>query len=556
MNLAHIQCLPNILPLHAEEGSIRQEISREALCNNLIQQSGLSVQEVEVTLGIFERLLDSAALLDSRSLAVGKWAFVSFPAYLMARSLAETLANPNQRFFSDGYWEQGQHRPEDDVEGQRNILRYLELQRARSMDGKKARPIRYVHVAWGLIKLDGRFLMHHREDRARSGTKNFVFPGGRLNTTDLPPAQRGAEVLPELFQTASPLAMEYLPKTLERELNEELKLVAGEDYSYKAFLTLPPFKQVEGARNNHALTEYGIKIFQIYLTLKGEAVLYERVCNEPGRFSWFSAEDLARQTLPDGRTAYIDALKSSLGDEIQPWLEKISDSSSFQPRFSGESQQVTIPSSPERPFLIGKTGKEKSILLPMTKEQWGLLFALAWYRKGLELKQGSNAFTLLPNGWVRLNDFTLMTEAKRFASALADAGLPLIEIIADSYLRISVEKIILFFDDGLFSYALHRDGDSDGNLEVSSKEIYTPWGATLSGKVSIPITRNLCRIIAAIQQGNDPVSQSEIMGEGWERNLRDKVDTCTRQIGLRKFIRTESKQYAIAPTSTESINRE
>ena len=253
--------------------------------------------------------------------------------------------------------------------------------------------------------------------------------------------------------------MEYLPKTLERELNEELKLVAGGNYSHEIFLTLPPYREVEGARNNHALTEYGIKIFQICLTQKGEAALYDRVCDEPNRFSWFSAEDLDRQILPDGRSAYIDALKSALGEDLQPRLEKVADSSSFVPRFSGESQQITIPSSPERPFLHGKTGKEKSILLFMTEQQWGLLFMLAWHRKGLEFKPESKEITLLPNGWVRLDDSWQIAEAKQFASILADAGLPLVEIIADVYMRVSVEKGILFFDDSLYTYSLHRESD-------------------------------------------------------------------------------------------------
>ena len=466
MNLASIRHLSDLLPHHAEEGFIRQETSRAALCDKLVQRAGLSILEAEITLGIFERLLDSSALLDPRSLAAGNWAFVSFPAYLMARSLTETLANPNQRFFSDGYWEQGHHRPEEEVEEQRKMLRYLELQRTRSADGCEARPIRYVHVAWGLIKLEGKFLMHHREDKPRAGVKNFVFPGGRLNATDLPPAQRGPDSLPELFKTASPLAMEYLPKTLERELNEELKLVAGGNYSHEIFLTLPPYREVEGARNNHALTEYGIKIFQICLTQKGEAALYDRVCDEPNRFSWFSAEDLDRQILPDGRSAYIDALKSALGEDLQPRLEKVADSSSFVPRFSGESQQITIPSSPERPFLHGKTGKEKSILLFMTEQQWGLLFMLAWHRKGLEFKPESKEITLLPNGWVRLDDSWQIAEAKQFASILADAGLPLVEIIADVYMRVSVEKGILFFDDSLYTYSLHRE--SDGSLANSA----------------------------------------------------------------------------------------
>jgi len=186
----------------------------------------------------------------------------------------------------------------------------------------------------------------------------------------------------------------------------------------------------------------------------------------------------------------------------------------------------------------------------MTEQQWGLLFMLAWHRKGLEFKPESKEIILLPNGWVRLDNSKLMVEAKQFASVLADAGLPLVEIIADVYMRVSVEKGILFFDDSLYTYSLHRESDGTGSLEVSSQALNTQWGAIHSSKVSIKITENVWHIITTVQQGKDPVS--EPFAEGWERNLRDKIDTCTRQIGLRKFIRTESKQYVIAPTEAQA----
>ena len=84
---------------------------------------------------------------------------------------------------------------------------------------------------------------------------------------------------------------------------------------------------------------------------------------------------------------------------------------------------------------------------------------LAGHRKGLEFKPESKEITLLPNGWVRLDDSWQIAEAKQFASILADAGLPLVEIIADVYMRVSVEKGILFFDDSLYTYSLHRESD-------------------------------------------------------------------------------------------------
>lgn len=546
-----LQFLPELLPLHVEEGSVREEISREVIVSTLAGRSGLTGAEARLFIGLIESLFDSASLLDQQNLAKGHWAFVSFPAYLAARSLAETLAVSGQRFFDDNYWEQGSHRPEEEIEQQRNILRFMELQRARSSTGIVPRPIRYVYVAWGFVKLGGKFLLHHREDRTRTGAGNYVFPGGCLNLSDLQPTQREPKILAALYQTVSPLAAESLPRTLEREFRERLQLNADQDYSYEPSLSLPVFRQVEGARNNHALTEYSIQVFNIRLTPKGEAALYERVCREPNRFSWFSPDDLARQALPDGKTTYIDALKSALGTEFLSHMESIPDSSSFAPRFFGDTQSLTIPATPDHPFLLGKTGKEKPVQLNITPEQWGLLLALAWHRKGLEFKADEQVVTLLPSGWIRLNNPQQLDAARKFAATLADAKLPVIEVIGDTYLRASVEMENLYFDDALYTYTLTREGDNDGQLQVASQKITTPLGIVCAASLTIPIPRNTCRIIDAIRRGSDPESQPNIFSGDLQRDLREKIDTHTRQIGLRKFIRLESKEYTIALAAAE-----
>lgn len=551
MKHVSLQFLPELLPLHVEEGSVREEIFHETIVAAFAERSGLSVAKAQLFIGLIESLFDSASLLDQQSLAKGNWAFVSFPAYLMARSLAETLAVPGQRFFDDNYWEQGAHRPEEEIEEQRKILRFMELQRARGSANIAPKPIRYVHVAWGFVKLGGKFLLYHREDRTRQGAGNYVFPGGCLNLYDLPPKQREPKVLAALFKTASPLAAESLPRTLEREFRERLQLNAGQDYSYEPSLLLPVFRQVEGARNNHALTEYSIQIFNIRLTSKGEAALYDRVCREPDRFSWFSPDDLARQALPDGKTTYIDALRLALGTVFLLHMESIPDSSSFEPRFAGDTQSLTIPAAPDRPLLLGKTGKEKSVQLNMTPEQWGLLLALAWYRKELEFKADERIATLLPGGWIRLNDPLQLDMARKFAAILADAKLPVIEVIGDAYLRASVDRENLYFDDALYTYALTRKGDNDGQLQVAAQEIATPLGITCAVSLIIPVPRNTCRIIDAIRQGNNPESQPNIFSGDLQRDLREKIDSHTRKIGLRKFIRLENKEYIITLTVTK-----
>jgi len=214
-----------VLPLFAEEGETREVITEA----DLIDRLGIGPGELETVAAVaFTRaLFESLGLLDQQLLSTGQWAFVSFPASLAGRSLLAALSTPGHTLVEPHYWQQGAFRPKGAVEEQRRLLHELETRRVRFHPAQIAQPIRTVHVAWGVIKIGGRFLMHLREDDKRPHEKNFVLPGGRLNLCDLPPAAQNQSSLRDLFEIDSALAAQSLTRTLVRELEEECGLTGG-----------------------------------------------------------------------------------------------------------------------------------------------------------------------------------------------------------------------------------------------------------------------------------------------------------------------------------------
>ena len=200
MNIHHcLNRLLDALPLHAEEGNAREVLPESDLL--MKPGDGLDVAVNTAVLQMVRTVFESMSLLDRKLLLSGQWAFVSFPASLAARSLLTTLSTPGQTMFDEHYWEQGAHRPKAATEEQRQLLHELETRRERYHPTHAAQPIRTVHVAWGVIKIDERFLLIHREDKKRANVSNFVFPGGRLNLIDLPVEANDAASLRDLFQS-------------------------------------------------------------------------------------------------------------------------------------------------------------------------------------------------------------------------------------------------------------------------------------------------------------------------------------------------------------------
>jgi 8-oxo-dGTP pyrophosphatase MutT (NUDIX family) len=258
MKISATRCILNHLPHYAEEGNLCTSVAVQDVINSISKDAKVSEDVATALVAMVQRLFASLALLERQQLQQGRWQFVSFPAQLLAHSLLCVLADESQDLLGTHYWEQGGHRPEDVIEEQRHLLRTLESHRVRGHQRQSAAPIRFVYVAWGIIKLDGRFLLHHREDKARRKIGNYVFPGGRFNLTDLPPASQTASLLPRLQCAASPEALANLRNTFIREMQEETGLIHDEHYNFHLWRSLKPYREVEGSRNNHAYTEYMI----------------------------------------------------------------------------------------------------------------------------------------------------------------------------------------------------------------------------------------------------------------------------------------------------------
>lgn len=543
MSVFATKCILNLLPHYAEEGNLCTSVVVQDVVKNISKDAQVSKETATAAVALVQRLFDSLALLDRQQLQQGSWQFVSFPAQLLANSLLCVLADDDQDLLDAHYWEQGAHRPEDVIEEQRNLLHTFERHRVSSHRQQSAAPIRFVYVAWGIIKLGGRFLLHHREDKARRKTGNWVFPGGRFNLTDLPPASQTASMLPRLQCAASPEALANLRNTFIREMQEETGLNHGVHYDFRLWRSLKPYRGVEGSSNKHAYTEFIIHVYEVALTASGQIKLFDQLCKYPERFSWFELDDLTRKTTPDGKVAYIEALHADLGDNLSAALEEVQEAYADRLLYQDETDALDIPFSSEKQLLRGKTGKERPIEVKLSDAECAALWGLACHAKQLEFSSVKNA-VLLPCGWVKVLDEGVVKQLQVVAEKLSRAGLNLIESRDQIYFRLSAKPNIIFLDKSHYDYDYGTD-DAEKNrdcwfrLLLEQKE--TPFGCVAGIDRKFAIIYNTLRIIESIENGGD----TETLSKDVEKTIRDQIDAHTKPLGLRKFVRREGQKYVI-----------
>ncbi|MDP2792915.1 MAG: NUDIX hydrolase [Sulfurisoma sp.] len=543
-SLAHaLEVAGRHLPLHAEEGTLREALAEGDLIAAFVK-AGLNADAAVLLVALLRRQFEALALLDRVELAAGRWAFVSFPAALLGHSLLESLATPGQTMLPPEYWEQGDHRPAEVKEEQRRLLHRIESERLRQ--NPAARPVRVVHVAWAVIRLGQRFLLHHREDRDRPGEKSHVLPGGRLNPGDLPAAvlAQGLGLLRQLAVVDSPLADVHLDTTLIRELTEELGLRHGADYQFARWQRLPPFRQVAGAGNRHAYTEYAFQLYTLRLTPAGEVHLLEREA-ETDTLAWFSAEELSAPRRADGTSAYVDALHAAWGADVARQLESVPDSAATTWAITGETRMIDLPAALGVPIVQGKTGKEKPVSPTIAEAEWQLLTLLGWHARGFAIRAG-DSLRLLGGGWARLADDQAQKAAHALFATLQGTDLPLLEMRDAHYLRLSIEPGLVMFGPELFAYALDDAGSDGGMLRLERNSVATPWGDLSGETLAKPIKRNTLLILQALERCEYPESVSGVNAASWEKNLRDQILPAVQQIGLRKLWVTESKSVTLA----------
>lgn len=537
-----VSALLRVLPCTAEEGSLSQSISIHEIDREIALVLDAATDKARLIRSMVQRLLCAACVLDKDQLEQGRWQFVSFPSALLARSLLSTLASPEQTLLPIHYWQQGAHRPDTVVEEQRALLHMLEEGRLlNAAPIAPPLPIRVVHVAWGIIKLDGRFLLLHREDRRRLGRGNYVLPGGRFQPPDWPTMRESD--LPATQHVGTRLAPEILQRTLARELEEELSLRTPEHYVAANWLDIKPWRQIEGARNNHAYTEYLLSLFQVVLTERGEMVLHEVTASRD--CLWFDLDEMTKQRQPGGATSYLDAIQADFGDQFAAILANLPESRPDS-RPDGETEAIDFPHS-ERPLMRGKTGKEKPVPVELNERERSLLLGLAWHAKGLPFENISR-LSRFPRGWVAL-DNVLLDMASALALKLKAADCILLEIVDGRYARINLSPTCIFLDPALFRFSLVREVGKNSaqhcRLTLHVDELTTPFGRTKCLEMAVPVTRNTYRIVQAVAAGKDPETEPRIKSGDIQKTLRDQIDLPFRACGLRKLIRIEDGMYRL-----------
>lgn len=522
------------LPMHAEEGRLRESLAEHAIISQLGSPDSATI------VAVMRRIFESFSLLDKHELSLGNWAFVSFPAFLMARSLMAAWAVPEQRFVAEGYWEDLAF-----VEEQRILLHQLETGRKRFHPTREAKPIRFVHVAWGIIRLGNEFLMHHREDKARPDAKQYVFPGGRLRPTDYSGESSATEILRDLASENSTIAVQSLDSTLIRELDEELGLHVEEDYTFSSWRRIKPYCAVEGSGNKHALTHYEITLYVVQLTPLGESRLLRRVAADTNQYPWFSLDALAAGRRTDGAVAYIDALHADMGGNFRAQFASVPDATGIRYLETGK-QVVVLPDTQERSLKFGLLGKEKDFHIPLSDFDWELLLFLGWCARSFSVQTLNQRALVLGGGWIHLLQEADLHAAKQLSGKLQKANLPLLQFSEDVF-RLAVQPESIYFSDDFFSYTY----EAGGQIDLHLTGIATRFADLDAQEKTFHVPRRIGMVVEAIHAGSDT---SKIPGAGASDNPKniqkqnlDSVTKFTKDLGLRCLIKMPDNKEMTIP---------
>lgn len=524
--------LLDLLPLHAEEGRMRESIAEEAIISQLGSPDSATI------VALMRRIFESFSLLDKHELNQGNWAFVSFPASLMARSLVSAWSVPGQRFVDEGYWEDSAF-----VEEQRILLHQLETGRKRYHPTNNAMPIRFVHVASALIRFGNDFLLHRREDAPRPDAKQYVLSGGRLCPSDYRGSKLPAEILKDLSSEKSSVASESLPNTLIREIKEELgDLQEGIHYTFELWRSIKPYCAIGGGGNKHALSRWVITLYTVKLTSLGETCLLNHIAVNP-KLLFFTLDDLVQGKRPDGTTAYIDALHQDMGEEFAELFASIPESSGTPYALDKPVFAIDLPSGKEQPFLRGKTGKEHEVLVPLDDFDWELILFLGWCTRGFSLREVSNDVLVLGGGWIKLLKEDDVKAAKETANKLAKLDLPLLQFSGD-VLRLASKPEYTYFSDRFYSYEYAPSNNEGGQVDLSLREQSTRFAVLVGQQHRFHVPYKIATVIETIVAGHDTsrlcLEDGELSEVAVKSINKQNLDTVTREvsrIGLRRLIK-------------------
>ncbi|MCL7421839.1 MAG: NUDIX hydrolase [Methylobacter sp.] len=452
-----IQALIPHLPRYAEEEGDFYSVKRDDLVNKLCGQEAIEQSTAKNAVDLCELLLDTLATLNADYLQKGEWCFVSFPAQLIATSVLTALSDGESHLFAPNFWNT-QGISNDKKNQQRDVLSLIENARYENHASQQAQPIRYCYVAWSIIKLDGKILFYQREDTQKRFDKSagdYGLIGGRANQNDVPITDK-ASLLKALQSPNSELIKKALPETLKRELREEAGLLFETHYTFKPWRSLKPYRQVQGAAPNHALTEYYLDIFLIDLSLEGYLFLRQKP-NTDERLAWISITDIERGKTSDNKIPYIKALyddfdgdRSALAAELKALPDSFVAGYLFRPNKYG----ITLPIDPAKPVLAGTLGKDKPLNLHLTARRSALVLGLAAHLRGFEFASLTENIVLHPFGWIEVSGQAAIQAELTALAALLNGGDLVMENHRDTFFRLSIAPEVIFFADELFSFSV------------------------------------------------------------------------------------------------------
>jgi hypothetical protein len=544
------------LPFHSEEGSLHSSIKVDDIKTELKAINADQPDYLICIIELIERLLLSLRLLDIRSHKKGEWKWVSYPAQLMAFSLFEILADDKQFLFDKNFWQTGREQPQLLIDQQRELLQKIEQARLLHHKEKKPAPIRYVHVAWAIIKLDGRILFHLREDKKRIDTLGHYVPiGGRFTLNDFLEKYQNTSIdklLSQIQSTESEWINKSISNTLIREVKEETNLLNGEHYDFNPLLKLNTFKTVEGSLSNHAYTEYTIEIFQITLSQSGCLKLFQTQSQDGEigntKLIWLTPQEVIERKSFDGKMIFIDALHNHFSDHenLRAWLQDIPESYDEAFRYYKPIEAIDIPIEGCEFLQQGKSGKETQFKEHyLTEVQKSLLTILAMHTKNsiksdikVKLKNSENTL-LLPKGWIKVSNQNVSERLVEISQLLCKYNLPLIENVRDSLFRLNIHPKLVFCSPSLYRYSLvHLEADR-WILNIYLNEVETDLVSIPSQQWEIPITQSIYNAILSLERDEDSYLKDV------EKSFRDQIDRYTQLLGIRKFIRKDGYRFYI-----------
>lgn len=524
-----LQRIYDHLPLYAEEGGDYSIVNVSDLTEALHDIEGADALPVIL---FVQRIFTLLGLLDENLLPAKVWRFVSFPASLLARSVLQSLADSDSSLFESGFW--NQHDSNSPVsDQQRRLLHEVETQRKRNHNAIAA-PVRHVHVAWGLIVLDGKVLLRHREDKNRSSVNNYVLIGGRVSQADLKKSTSSLSTEAALSTLQGPLASENteaIEIALQREINEETGLDPEKHYVYRPWRTVKPYTAVEGAGANHALTEYRIHIYHVQLTQKGLFALYERIGRDE-YLNWFTLEEFSKAKTSDGKMAYIDALKSDFSSK-EKWLSSalgLPASYENDYRYHQDGDAITLPVLDGDLIEKGKTGKERELNIHLSAIEKSLLLGLQLISAVSDASIKPNGIQILGFGWVRALDEEIKQQLRALTLKLDSSNLPIIECRNEDYFRISVDPSQCFLSDAAYRFSIEGQ-----NITLKRDLLKTPFFDFSPEQLQVQVSKNLAEDIERIAVGDLKRRHSE---DDIKSLVRRHLKPICHQLGLRALVRT------------------